>query len=83
MEARLPKGYKATPLSETVGIIAGALAMVVVGVAGLSAIKDEHEEMDTTAKLLSGNNGSRLLAAIERDKNRQLIARDLVGHELV
>lgn len=57
--------------------VASAVGAVVGYLLGASAHAQTHE-LDTTARLLSGGNRARLLAALERDKNRQLVAHDLL-----
>ncbi|MBF9222793.1 hypothetical protein [Hymenobacter ruricola] len=65
------------PLLEKVGSVFAIAAAIAFGTARLlDAGKDEEEEMDATDHLLrTPANRRRLLAAVERDKNRQLIAR--------
>lgn len=69
-----------SPLLGKVGAVAAVAAAVALGVLRLvdASAKDE-DEMDTTDYLLRNEaNRSRLLAAVERDKNRQFIAHELL-----
>ena len=61
------------------GAATAVAAAVALGVLHLVDSSDKEEELDTTAYLLRNEaNRRRLLAAVERDKNRQLVARELL-----
>ena len=57
--------------------VASAVGAVVGYMLGSSA-HGQPRELDATEHLLSGGNRARILAALERDKNRQFVAHDLL-----
>jgi hypothetical protein len=70
-----------TSFWETVGSVAAVTAAIAFGVLHIVTAKEKQSrgEMDTTDYLLRNQaNRNRLLAAVERDKNRQFISRDLI-----
>ena len=68
-------GY--SPLLSSLAV--ASVAFIALGVVYLmNAVAEESDDSDTTTRLLSGGNRARILAALERDRNRQFVAHELI-----
>lgn len=79
---RASKDQALVSLAETIGIVAGAIAIAAFGVAGLAASSgaeraQETDSMDPTKRLLSGGNRARTLAALKRFEQGQFVQHDV------